>query len=220
MPFNNKIAFFDVDETIINCKSMFDFQEFYYVKKYGYTGKIIAKLYWKIVQLLAYIKVYRTKINTFYYWLYKGKRYQDIKDIGVQWYKERKCINAFFRKESLQLIDNLRTRGYSIVFVSGSFRPCLEPIGEELNAVHILCAELEVKNDIVTGHLTQKAIGKYKQELVSSYLSERNISPMDCYAVGDHISDFDMLNLVGNPIVVQNCQQLVTIAKQNKWQII
>lgn len=216
----NKAAFFDVDETLINCKSMFDFQEYYLQKKYGRLGKLFFKSSWKVIKTLASMKVDRVKINAFYYRLYKNQSYQSILDIGENWYKHRKIQSDFFKDESLALMKNLQDDGFKIVFVSGSFQACLEPIRRDLDADEVLCAELEVSQGKITGRLSQRAIGKYKAELVREYLIKNDINSDDCYAVGDHISDLDMLSMVGNPIVVRNCEQLERVAIQENWQLI
>lgn len=215
-----KVAFFDVDETIINCKSMFDFQQFFLIKKYGFIGKILFILSWKIIKILSVIGVDRVKINAIYYKFYKGKKYDLLMEMGLDWFNSRKNMKDFFKEETLELINNLQSEGVKIFFISGSFKPCLEPIRYSLNADEILCAELETRNGYVTGRLIQKAIGKSKAKLVNEYLIKNNISSDDCYAVGDHISDLDMLSLVGNPVVVRNCELLEKEAKINNWKII
>ena len=216
----NKVAFFDVDETLINCKSMFDFQEYFLQKKYGRLGKLLFTLSWKVIQTLALMKVERVKINAFYYWLYKNQPYQSVLDIGESWYKHRKIQNEFFKDESLALMRNLRGDGFKIVFVSGSFQACLEPMRRDLDADEVLCAELEILYGKITGRLSQRAIGEYKAELVREYLIKNQVNSNNCYAVGDHISDLDMLSMVGNPIVVRNCKQLEKVAIQKNWKII
>ncbi|MGR5299146.1 HAD family hydrolase [Vibrio mediterranei] len=216
----SKVAFFDVDETLINCKSMFDFQEYYLQKKHGRLGKLFFQLYWKIIKILASMKVDRVKINAFYYRLYKNQSYQSILDVGESWYNYRRNKRGFFKDETITLMKNLQGDGFKIVFVSGSFQACLEPIRRELDADEILCAELELSQGKITGRLSQRAIGKYKADLVHKYLIKNKINSDNCYAVGDHISDLDMLSIVGNPIVVRNCEKLEKIAIQENWQII
>ncbi|MGR5364472.1 HAD family hydrolase [Vibrio mediterranei] len=108
----SKVAFFDVDETLINCKSMFDFQEYYLQKKHGRLGKLFFQLYWKIIKILASMKVDRVKINAFYYRLYKNQSYQSILDVGESWYNYRRNKRGFFKDETITLMKNLQGDGF------------------------------------------------------------------------------------------------------------
>ncbi|QUM82404.1 HAD-IB family hydrolase [Moritella sp. 5] len=213
-----KIAFFDVDETIINRKSMFDFLRFYLERKRGYLGKVQYQMYWSMCKVLAKLGVSRDKINSLYYRLYRGESYQQLMLKGHEWYVQRKQQKDFFIQPSVDRLIKLNNDGYDIVFISGSFRPCLEPLAQALNVNTILCAELIVNDDVISGQLSQQAIGNNKARLIHSLLTTTGVDPKDCYAFGDHISDLAMLKMVGHPIVVANCPELIDIAEQNHWE--
>lgn len=213
-----KMAFFDVDETVISSKSMFDFMRFYLERKKGYLGKVQYQIYWSMCQSLAKLGVSRDNINTLYYRIYRGDNYKQLMLIGQQWYEQRQQQEHFFIQPSVDRLMQLRNAGYEIVFVSGSFRPCLEPIAKALNVNTILCAELIVNDGVVSGQLSQQAIGNNKARLICSLLRTTGVDPKDCYAFGDHISDLAMLKMVGHPIVVANCPELIDIAEYYHWE--
>lgn len=213
-----KMAFFDVDETVISSKSMFDFMRFYLERKSGYLGKVQYQIYWSTCKALARLGVSRDSINSLYYRLYRGESYQQLMLIGQAWYAQRKQQKDFFIQPSVDRLMKLKNDGYDIVFVSGSFRPCLEPLAQALNVNTILCTELIVNDGVVSGQLSQQAIGNNKARLINSLLDATGVDPKDCYAFGDHISDLAMLKMVGHPIVVANCPELIDIAEHNHWE--
>lgn len=214
------IAFFDVDETLINSKSMFDFMQFFLKSKKGKVGVIQFKFYKSVLKSLAFLGLGREKVNKFYYQLYRGEKYKDLMEIGEEWYEARKTKPSFFMQPAIDRLQELKKSGYEIAFVSGSFRPCLEPLARDLNIKTILCGELELVDGKITGRMTQQCIGEHKAKLVKRLARSRNVRLKDCFAFGDHVSDFPMLNVVGHPIVVPNCKALIEIADRNKWEIL
>jgi HAD superfamily hydrolase (TIGR01490 family) len=214
----NKVAFFDVDETIINTKSMFDFMKFFLEFKNGKIGLIQFSLYFSMLKFLAFLGFGRKAINRLYYRLYKGENYKFLNEVGERWYESRKFDSVFFIQPVIKRLRDLKSQGYEVVFVSGSFRACLDPLAKDLNVQTILCAELEVSEGGVTGRMIQQCIGDDKAMLIKKLVESRNARLSDCFAFGDHISDFPMLNAVGHPVVVPNCKALIEIADHNKWE--
>lgn len=214
------IAFFDVDETLINTKSMFDFLRYYLRKKRKYTGSLTYNVIWKMTKYLSWLGVNRITINALYYRLYKGINYQELMQCGELWYLEKKRDRTFLLAPVITRLLSMKHQGYDIVFVSGSFKPCLTPLAMELGVKKILCTELEILNDVISGKLQQQAIGKHKAMLVQQYINSKKVNKDHCYAFGDHISDLPMLELVGNPVVIPRCKELINIAKTKHWKLI
>jgi HAD superfamily hydrolase (TIGR01490 family) len=212
------IAFFDVDETLIRRKSMFDFMLYFFKKKNGWFGVLQCKLYWRVLKIISLFGGSRNTVNRLYYRFYKGSSYVDLIEIGKQWYDQQKSEPSFFVKEVVDRLFELSNKGYKIVFVSGSFRPCLDPLANELNVKIVLCSELEVKRGVVTGYLKQQAIGSDKATLVRNEINKSSADSKNCYAFGDHLSDLPMLEEVGKPVVVHNCKDLIKVANKNNWE--
>jgi HAD superfamily hydrolase (TIGR01490 family) len=214
------IAFFDVDETLINSKSMFSFLKFHLIKTHPLSGNTRFNIIWKLVKIMALIGVKRENINRLYYRIYAGESYEHLQKLGLEWYETVSADNDFYLTNTVSRLNELKNTGVYIVLVSGSFRPCLEPIAAHLGADEILCGELEIMNDQITGKMTQQAIGHHKSLLSQKMMLELGVLPKNCYAFGDHISDLDLLNSVGNPVVIKNCEALFKQAKKNHWEII
>lgn len=220
------IVFFDVDETIINIKSMFSFLKFYYFNK-PYPQKLLSifRFYFQVyrLKLLSNLKKPREMINLQYYKLYKNENKIILNALGEAWHA--KCLNEidnFYNRIILKEINFHKSRGAKIVLVSGSFSACLLPIANHVNADYVLATSLETLNGRCTGEiLNYPIIGEGKARIIKSYLHQIGYKDYsDCYAYGDHISDLPMLSLVGNPVVVANDNKLIKYAKQEGWRII
>ncbi len=202
-----KYAFFDVDETILNFKSIFDFYKFWLCQEYG---SIRGNL--KYIRLNVYLHVMsyfrdRYDINKKFYKEYIHANESRLKTRGDIWFSKKiKCQSNFNNK----ILDRLRQHkidGFKIVLVSGSISYCLEPLKNFLEADFLICTQLESKNSELTGFLlADPVIGNGKVTRIMDFLKKTNseYDLLSSFAYGDHVSDIPMLNIVGNPYLVVN----------------
>lgn len=217
-------AFFDVDETVISLKSMFDFLHFYYQSLYPKTkANALYQKHFKQLKDLAKRGLRREEVNKSYYQLYKGHSFSNVKKIGREWFNFNKNHNLnFYHACVLNEIKKHKQSKAGIVLVSGSFESCLKPIQEDIGADEVLCIQPEEKEDILTGHIIGiQTIGEGKASAIKNFLKEHSYeNTQNCYAYGDHISDLPMLSLVGKPLIYPNCPKLIEHAKKHRWPIL
>jgi len=219
------VAFFDLDETLINTKSMFSFLNFYLKKKYGIKGERKFHFRISLFSSLARLGLPRKVINRFYYFLYMCADTRDFKDIAILWFNENVRNEDFFIKPLVEKLKEHQRNGIEICLVSGSGRNIILPVAEYLNVTNIICSE---QNEIMhrfTGGVKKPMIGKNKKDAVLEFIkSKKGIKPEECYAYGDHISDIDMLEVVGHPTMVNHHKNdldpFVKLARDRKWNII
>lgn len=163
----------------------------------------------------------REELNSAYYSLFTGENIQYLKEIGKAWFSTID-ISDNYNKIIINELNNHKNNGADIVLVSGSMYPCLNPLKNKLGVSYVLCSNLEVKNNIITGMLIPpQTIGVGKAVAIKQLCKKQNIMNLNnSYAYGDHISDLEMLSLVGNPVVVGNDKKLLDVAKQRKWRVI
>ena len=204
-----KYAFFDVDETLINMKTMFNFYQFWQSHNFRYIPQI-AKFkfifFKKKIELLGK-KSTREDVNIFYYSKFKGVEEKEILDATEKWWK---CISKrkdLFQYRVIEQFDDLKKNGFVTVLVSGSLNHCLTPIKEKLGADFLISTNLESKNGILTGKICgEPNIGEGKVREILSFDKQQphDIDWNNSYAFGDHASDIPMLKLVGNKYIVVN----------------
>lgn len=218
-------AFFDVDNTVVKIKTMRSFLKYFYTKKHRILGKYKYKLYQLGATCYKLLGVKREFSNKRYYTKFTGHQAADIKALCDAWFNElENDPNNIFIKDTLQEIEWHKANGGEIVFVSGSFEWCLEPIAKKLGVENLLSTKPQVDNGVCTGEIMPpQTIGKGKVQAIKNFLNERagdNVDLNTCYAYGDHISDLPMLNYVGNPYVIKGDANLEFYANQRDWPVL
>jgi HAD superfamily hydrolase (TIGR01490 family) len=197
------LVFCDVDETLISCKSMFEFARFQRVRRYGDAG---ARWYEELageMRRQSAAGAPREAVNRSYYRAYTGESAATMTTLGRAWFDLASQDPGFFIASTVAELNAHRAAGAEVVLVSGSFAPCLDPIAERVGARHVLCTSPVVHDGRYTGEVPEPVIGEGKRAAVLRLLAEHpGVDPRDCFAYGDHPSDFPMLDCVGHPRAV------------------
>ncbi|MFJ8828023.1 HAD family hydrolase [Streptomyces sp. NPDC102467] len=198
------LVFSDVDETLIDCKSMFDFLHFALVRLHGDEGETLYRATRAHLDAMSAAGAARADVNRAYYKrAWAGYGAQQLADLGEAWYAQRSARPGFFIEETLHALRRHQEQGAETILVSGSFTPCLAPIGRAVNAARILSTEPVTRQGVLTGDVVQPMIAEGKRAAVLRVLAEHpHLSPRSCYAYGDHLSDAPMMDCVGNPRAV------------------
>lgn len=206
-----RIAFFDVDETLIDIKSMFSFLEFHLADPDRYhaaAGELTRA---------ARAGVPRAETNRAYYRNYAGADQEDIADSGRCWFAREQRRDGFFHQDVVGELRGLQAEGYRVALVSGSFSACLDPIAEHLGADHVLCSEPVVAAGRYTGEVRTAMIGAAKATAARALMDRSGARPDLCVAYGDHASDLPLLTCVGGAGVIGDDPVLVEHAERFGW---
>lgn len=214
-----RAAFFDVDETVIRVKSMFEFLR-YWMARNGDDGGEYRRVRAEFHEMAA-TGVERIEINRKYYRLFTGADHRSLREAGADWYVQYRTEPTAFVTATLVALDGHRAAGDTIVLVSGSFRPCLDPIAADVGAGHVLCTEPLVGPDgRLTGEVRRPMIGENKAAAVAETMTRLRLETDNCFCYGDHASDLGMLSAVGNPRVVGADPVLTEHARRNGWPVL
>ncbi|MDA8231332.1 MAG: HAD-IB family hydrolase [Magnetospirillum sp.] len=220
-----KIAFFDVDETVIRFKSMFRFQEYYHSKTGILPGFLGAYRYRSFLRAMdRYLSDGKPRefINAQYYRGFQGRRRSTVRALARQWFRDmRNGGESIYIPAVVDIIRRHQADGARIVLVSGSFVELLEPIAEELGVSHILATRLETLRDRYTGNiLPPQMIGDGKAIAVRALLAAEGVGAAESWAYGDHISDIAMLEEVDHPNIVSRDPHMVALATERHWGLV
>lgn len=207
-------AFFDVDETLINQKSMFTFFDYWAAEN---NLLDLKDKFQSSFRTAREQNQSREKLNQMYYQLFAGESLSKIVCAGELWFKKCVASGEFFIKKTLEHVYMHQSNGDRVVFVSGSMLPLLHPIARYLNVDDVLCNELIVDpHGILTGQIGKiQTIGKGKAVSIKSFAMANNIVLHKSYAYGDDVSDIHMLLAVGNPVYLGVKSEIVKYAKNN-----
>lgn len=198
------LVFCDVDETLINCKTMFDFLDYYLTDGYGDAGRRRAERTRRDLTTQAAMGMPREQANREYYRVWRGERAAAVDRAAGAWWATRGAQPDFFITATWAELAGHRAAGSPIVLVSGSFPAILESIAAAVGAERLLCTHPEIRDGRYTGEIVGDAmIGEAKSKAVRVVFGEYpTVAPADCFAYGDHVSDLPMLAEVGHPVVV------------------
>ena len=214
----DKIAFFDVDETVISIKSMFSFLD-YILSRQGWDSRDRDKALHRF-RRLAEEGMAREEINRKFYQSFAGMSVKWIDAIGKEWFEKVSKESNFYHNNVVWDLRNLAENGYWIVLVSGSFRPCLDPIARQLDVDQVICTELCIENGTYTGDVVVPMIGVEKSVAFKEVMRSFNVSKKDCIAYGDHLSDLPMLKMAADAVVVNGSSEMRKIAKKKGWRMV
>ncbi|MCX7121987.1 MAG: HAD-IB family hydrolase [Gammaproteobacteria bacterium] len=219
---NRYIAIFDLDETIINCKSLF---EVYKTHCLSENGPLMGQRKFDI--MIQDIKSYqannmpRDELNKLFYGYFSGiSRHAMLQSIK-NWFLDNCKKDNFFNQLVLEALRQHQRNGARVIILSGSFSDCVSVIAEYLNVTDFLSINLACVNDIYTGKMMGiQTIGEGKLLAILNYIQKLNLKMEGSYGYGDHISDLPFLNAVENPVAVGNNVDLMAIAHANNWRSI
>ncbi|MFD8597209.1 HAD family hydrolase [Kitasatospora sp. NPDC059646] len=199
-----RLVFSDVDETLIDRKSMFDFLDFYLGRRYGPAGLRRARAVRADLAEAVASGVPRERANRRYYRAWVGEPAAAVGEAGREWFAERAREDGFWIAPVRDALAAHRAAGDRIVLVSGSFAAVVKPLARHVGATAALCSRPEVRGGVLTGALAgAPVIGEEKRRLVRGMLGALpHVDPARCYAYGDHVSDLPMLSEVGHPVLV------------------
>lgn len=209
------IAFFDVDETLVSVKTMFDFYD-YFLAARGHTAEEQRELRERARALLR-PGLPREQGNRLFYQRFAGHQVGEVAEIGRQWFNHHLRRGGLFHHDVLDALHRHRAAGTVTALVSGSFHACLDPVAGYAGADVVLCTELEVSGAAYTGEVTRTMIGDAKAAAARQLIAEIGTSAARCSAYGDHISDLGLLELVGHPVVVGPNPDLAALAQRHEW---
>lgn len=211
-------AFFDVDETLIATKSMFDFLDLYLDSPVSAHDTGRAERVAAFRTAARDTRVPREEVNRIYYRIYAGERADTLDELGRSWFRTRRRRPGFVLAPVVAALVRHRLAGHRIVLVSGSMPACLDPLAAALGADDVLCTRPVVDDaGLLTGGIVASVIGEGKRRAVRTLAAQRGLSLPLSFGYADHTSDLPMLALLGHPVVVGDEPALVAHGERHGW---
>lgn len=218
---NPYLAIFDLDETLVNCKSLFEVFKYYCSKCKSDEFRNKHDSLFSSLREMVSNGFSRDEINKYFYRNFAGISRKEMSDLSQEWFDLNKNSPDFFCSSVLRELEKHRKNNAEIIIVSGSFVECVQSIANFLDISRYICINLEKKNDFFTGEIIgTQTIGEGKAQEIKKYVLNKRRSLNGSYAYTDHISDLPLLELVDNPVVVGGDVELLHLANTNGWKII
>ena len=211
-------AFFDLDKTIIARSSPLALGRSFF--REGLIGRsfLLKALYAQLVfHLMGADEEKMEKMRLEAQRLTKGWEQERVLQVVTEVLDE--VISPLIYAEALELMHDHRAAGRLVCIVSSSPAEIVKPLAEMLRVDEHIATRPAIEDGKYTGELEFYAYGPYKAEAIHELATARGISLADSYAYSDSVTDLPMLELVGNPVVVNPDKDLKKVAEEREWAI-
>ncbi len=181
-----ELAIFDFDGTLTRKDTFVEFAKFAIGKKKTFFSLFLFS------PLLVAMKLHLIDNSwlkqRLFFFLYHGMPYQQFKEKGI-FFAEN--IKSFEKHETLTILNEKQSHNAIIIIISASIYEWVQPWCELHNIDNVICTNVEVKNDLLTGHFsTPNCYGKEKVVRLTNVLG--NLKKYHFRVYGDSRGDREL----------------------------
>jgi HAD superfamily hydrolase (TIGR01490 family) len=211
-----KIAFFDVDRTILAVNS-----GTLWVRREVRLGHLtvwqaLRAMLWGLLYALGMARMERIIASAAL--TLRGQRERDIHDRTLVFWRDE--VRGLIRPAARAAIAAHRARGERVVLLTTSSTYLTHEVADELGCDAYLCNHLEVEDGCFTGRVEPPVCyGDGKVHHAAAYAAREGVALAECSYYGDSYSDLPVLLAVGEPVVVNPDPRLARFARRRGWRV-
>lgn len=211
-----KIAFVDIDGTLIRGQTQLHFLFFLFWEKEISFIDVARVISWYFGYRVLGKSINENLAGKIYKKIVGGKSVGDINNITAHYFSR---VEKYMFPGAPSLLQELRKENYSIFFLTSTLRPIADKFNEFFGADGAYCTELEIKDGYYTGEIKGKIMqGSRKAKKLSDIIEEKD--PEVVAVFSDHISDLPVFRFATRPVAVNPDHKLNKFAKKERWEII
>ncbi|HWM32621.1 MAG TPA: HAD-IB family hydrolase [Pseudolysinimonas sp.] len=214
------LAFFDVDNTLMRGTSLFQLGREAWNKKV-ITWRDIAPFAWHQMRFirkgenLGHLKSAREKALELSY----GKKRSDILELAEGIWQER--IQRRLYPGTVELTQEHISKGHEVWLVSATPWEIGDLIARKLGLTGAIGTRIRHEDGVYTGELDGEVMHhEHKAEAAKELAVRTGADLADSWAYSDSRNDIPLLELVGNPVVVNPDAILAHHAQKHHWPIL
>jgi HAD superfamily hydrolase (TIGR01490 family) len=210
-------AFFDLDKTIVARSSPLALGRSFFKEGLISRSFLLKSLYAQLMfQLMGADEEKMERMREEASRLTAGWEQEKVRSVVTEVLEE--IMSPLIYAEALDLMHDHREAGRLICIVSSSPEEVVEPLAKMLSVDDYIATKPKIVDGIYTGELEFYAYGSNKAEAIKQLADERGINLSGSYAYSDSVTDLPMLDVVGNPVVVNPDKGLRKLANERGWQ--
>lgn len=212
------LALFDLDKTLLNGDSDFEWGEFLVSKN------LVDKKKYAEANAYFYEEYQRGTLDIIEYSAFSFKTLSmrsrsELTELHEEFM--RSVILPLVRAKSQTLIDQHHAQGDTSIIITATNSFITRPIADYFGVQHLIATEPKVVN----GNYTTEVAGTPcfqggKVIRLNEWMADNNESLTGSYFYSDSINDLPLLEIVTTPIVVDPDERLSMQAKERGWSII
>lgn len=218
-----KLAIFDFDGTLFN-KETLPIVGREWKRQHGnnirYLQVYLSILPTVVLYKLGLIPRERLKYGatTRFHRIFRGMSKAEVHHLFSKVYQVIKpSLNPLMIRE----IQDCKNKGFHTILLSGAYRELLQKITDDLGIHRALGVELPYYQGRINLDSPISFIsGEGKYELLQNALQGLDINWSESRSYADSYTDLPVLEIVGEPVVVNPEERLLKYARNNKWRIL
>lgn len=148
----------------------------------------------------------------------QGQLVPSMTELGQRCFEE--VIRPRLAARGIERVRHHADAGHQTVLLSGSLPFVLEPMASAMGVDHLICSQLDARNDRLIGRLVgPHPYGTAKALLIRRFAEASRIDLQDSYCYADHHSDEGVLRLFGHPVCINPNDRLRAIALRLGWPV-
>eukprot|EP00741_Cyanophora_paradoxa_P010624 tig00020537_g10268.t1 len=212
-----RVALFDLDRTLIDCNSA-NLWLMHEIKEGNVKVRdAVRGAYWLIKYRLGHggaEKPYAEAVAKI-----AGQKEADLSLRAKVWFDHR--VRPRLRPGAVEAIRQHRANGDRLVLATSSTLYAAEAALEHFGLDEAICTTFELDEERrFTGRIASFAYGDAKAERVREWAAREAVDLADCVFYTDSVTDLDLLEIVGSPVVVNPDHRLRKIARERAWPIV
>lgn len=209
-------AFFDVDGTLIAKNSGPLYMKFLRQRGEIRRRDALRTFYFYLRYRLNLLDIERA-VERSSVWI-RGRAESDIAAHCRLWYRD--MVRQHLQPEMVRRVRMHREQGHLVVILSSTTNYLADPLAEELGIEHLLVSRLVVRDGRFTGEAHRPiCYGNGKLYWARRFATEHDVDFAESFFYTDSVTDVPMLEIVGNPKVVNPDPLLRRVARQRGWQV-
>ncbi|MDX1410868.1 MAG: HAD-IB family hydrolase, partial [Nitrospirales bacterium] len=147
-----------------------------------------------------------------------GQNPEVIEPLAKEFIQSTICPRLSIRGGSV--LSRHQREGHTIALISGSPEFLVLPLAETLGVSVVRAARLQTADHGYTGRvIAPLPYGPAKRRLLENLASQYNLDLKRSYAYGDSPGDFQALQAVGHPFVINPIRGMARMARQQGWPV-
>jgi HAD superfamily hydrolase (TIGR01490 family) len=179
-------------------------------------ARFVADLLRQAPSLLALDRRDRGDFLRSFYRRFEGAPIAQLRSDSWELFHTQLLTRSF--PEGFARVRAHRALGHRTLLITGALDFIIAPVRPLFD--DIVCAQMEERDGLLTGHLTNlPPIGEARALVLSEYAAAHDLSLEESVAYADSASDLAMLEAVGFPVAVNPEARLAAIARRRGWHV-
>ncbi len=209
-----RIAFFDMDRTILSENSGKSWLQFQYKRGEIGAGYMARAIYWQLLYRAALLDMESLAAKLVAD--AEGDLESDMLSKCEIW------LGDLSKKISPLAVEQIREHkeaGDMVVMITGASQFAAHPIADLVGIEHVLCSRLEVVEGVFTGKFTAMCFGEHKVGVAEAFAAEHGLDLSSSIFYTDSYNDWPLLDRVGEGVAVNADARLLRQAKKRGWRV-